>query len=159
MFCVTHTLTHWSTCHNKSSQFKSHSPGEDMLLSSCFKDSPVNMRISSCSRRWPSRVRCQKQDFLLPSLHIWLQVLRKLLLKHRLCLMVFFQPSGAVWKKGKCSLGTEKEQRSTPGASCGARCSSSGDITHVPLRENAGHYFAIQQFYITFISVCEPSRD
>lgn len=82
----------------------SSSPGWDMLRSSCLKVSPGNVLISSMSRRWPSGVRCQKQDFLFPSLHIWLQVLRKLLLKHRLCLMVFFQPSGAVWKKGKFSL-------------------------------------------------------
>lgn len=75
-----------------------------MLRSSCLKISPGNVLISSMSRRWPSDVRCQKQDFLFPSLHIWLQVLRKLLLKHRLCLIVFFQPSGAVWKKGKFSL-------------------------------------------------------
>lgn len=102
-----------------------------MLLSSCLKDSPVNVRSSSFSRRWPSRVRCQKHDFLLPSLYSWLQVLRKLLLKHRLCRMVFFQPSGAVWKKGKCSLGKDRKEyegAQIPKTGCGATCCSNATL-------------------------------
>lgn len=50
--------------------FRSSSPGWDMLRSSCRKVSLDSVLISSMSRRWPSGVRCQKQDFLFPSLHI-----------------------------------------------------------------------------------------
>lgn len=88
-----------------------NSPGQDMLLSKCSSVSPGSDPISSLSRRWPSSVRCQKQDFLLPSRHCRLQVLLKLLLKHRLWRMLFFQPSGAVWKKGKFSLGGKQQKR------------------------------------------------
>lgn len=97
------------SCCAGESQRSPHSPGWDMLLSSCLSVSPGNVPISSRSRRWPSSVRCQKHDFLLPSLHSWLQVLLKLLLKHKLCRMLFFQPSGAVWKNGKFSLGEKHE--------------------------------------------------
>ena len=105
----------WQTIHPQFPPGAPSSPGCAMLLSSCRHESTVSVRISSCSRRCPSRVRCQKHDFLFSSLRSWLQVLRKLLLKHRLCRMVFFQPSGAVWKKGKCSLETDREDYEEPG--------------------------------------------
>lgn len=123
-----------------------------MLFSSRLRDSSVIVLISSLSRCWPSRVRYQKHDFLFPSLPSWLQVLRKLLLKHRLCRMVFFQPSGAVWKKGKCSLGTDTDgsMRITgvlnvplthPKIDHDARCCSKAtlplEITHRPLNVSA----------------------
>lgn len=73
-------------------------------------------RASSAKRRCPSSVNFQRQErgrALAPACMLT-GTFSKLSRKQRLCRTVFFQPSGAVRKKGKCCLWTGKNgQEST----------------------------------------------
>lgn len=83
------------------------------MLSRCVE---ARARASSAKRRCPSLVNFQRQErgrTLAPACMLT-GTFSKLSRKQRLCRTVFFQPSGAVRKKGKCCLWTGKNgQEST----------------------------------------------
>lgn len=79
-------------------------PGLSMLLRTSPIISSGRARISSWNLCCPSAVSLHRRDLRFPSRCTKSVVFSKLLLKQRLCRMVFFQPSGAVRKKGKCRL-------------------------------------------------------